>query len=73
MPTNPINTHLFAHIPTEKEIYETFKHLPYADVIEWVTFESRERVIESIKRNEWMPVYEEKVRKELEEKKKNKV
>lgn len=70
MLTNPINTHLFAHTPTEKEIYETFKHLPYADVIEYIKFESRERVMESINRDEWMPVYEEKVRKEMEDKKK---
>jgi hypothetical protein len=54
MNSNPERSHLFAHTPTEREIYETFNKLPYADNISWVEFKSDERVLITVNRNEWM-------------------
>lgn len=58
--TNPERSHLFAHTPTEREIYETFKKLPYADNISYIEFKENERVLITINKAEWMKLNADK-------------
>lgn len=69
-PTTPIkppitclNRHIFAHIPEEKEIYKTFKSLPYAEYIQYresddVWFSDGNLI--TLHREEWLKEYHER-------------